>query len=72
MIIIGDPNVLQKDRNWYDVLKRLSQLNVMIGTKFELSAIRPSLQTKRENTGTVVSNTMDNYIENFIKQLSLK
>lgn len=33
MIIIGDPNVLQKDRNWYAVLERLINLNVVTGPK---------------------------------------
>lgn len=42
MIIIGDPNVLQKDRNWYAVLERLINLNVVTGPKFVLSSKRPS------------------------------
>lgn len=52
MILIGDPNVLQKDQNWYDVLKHLSKLNVMIGTDFVLSARRPPSSNEAENTTT--------------------
>lgn len=52
MILIGDPNVLQKDRNWYDMLKHLSKLNVMIGTEFVLSATRPPSSIEAENIST--------------------
>lgn len=41
MILIGDPNVLQKDQNWYDVLESLLKMRVMIGNRFHLSATRP-------------------------------
>lgn len=42
MIIIGDPNVLQKGRHWYAVLERLTLLNVFTGPRFVLSTEVPS------------------------------
>lgn len=56
MIIIGDPNVLQKDQNWYDVLKRLSNLNVMIGAPFVLR--RPRSTNGNENNGITTGNNV--------------
>lgn len=56
MILIGDPNLLQKDRNWYDVLKRLSMLHVTIGERFMLTSTRPPSKTHQRNNVNRVTN----------------
>lgn len=53
MILIGDPNVLQKDQHWYDVLKRLSSLKVIIGAPFVLSKRRPMSTNQSQITRAV-------------------
>lgn len=70
MILIGDPNVLQKDANWYDVLKHLSKLNVMIGTEFVMSARRPPSSIEAENTCTV-PNPKDTIHTGHIRPISI-
>lgn len=49
MILVGNPNVLQKDRNWYDVLKRLTKLGVVTGERFVLYSKRLSLSRKDDD-----------------------
>lgn len=51
MIFIGNPNVLQKDRNWYAVLERLTMLQVIIGSRFVLAAERPALSSDGISSG---------------------
>lgn len=46
MILVGNPNVLQKDRNWYAVLERLQRLQVIIGSRFVLAAKRPAVSSE--------------------------
>lgn len=55
MIFVGDPNVLQKDRNWYAVLERLSMLQVIVGSRFVLSSERPALSSERIHNGRDMS-----------------
>lgn len=71
MILIGDPNVLQKDQYWYDLLKRLSSLKVMIGKSFVLSERRPLSKNQIENNGTVSNTTNENKVTSSMAALKL-
>lgn len=50
MILIGNPNVLQKDRNWYAVLERLTKLRVMTGEVFVLPPKRSPLSGQEKDS----------------------
>lgn len=68
MILVGDPNILQKDRNWFDVLERLTNLRVMTGQRFVLSSERPSLLDEDVDNGNV---SKEDIISQAVNALSL-
>lgn len=68
MILVGDPNILQKDRNWFDVLERLTNLRVMTGQRFVLSSERPSLLDEDVDNGNV---SEEDIISQAVNALSL-
>lgn len=46
LIVIGDPNVLQKDKHWHQMLVHLRKLNVVIGEPFRMENVRKGLDVK--------------------------
>lgn len=68
MILIGNPNVLQKDRNWYAVLERLTKLRVMTGERFVLSSKFSTLASQEEDSSDL---SEENKISNAVKALHL-